>query len=90
VKKSNLPLTDPLRPADCLTEQEAEECLTKICNTQLTDTLKNLLNEASNTEQTEAKMIALYTQLQIVTNESIGKLNPEIRESRNQSHMRLI
>jgi hypothetical protein len=35
-------------------------------------------------------MIALYSQLQIVTNEPIGKLDPEIRLSRNQSHMRLI
>jgi hypothetical protein len=35
-------------------------------------------------------MIALYSQLQIVTNEPIGKLDPEIRLSRNQSHMKLI
>lgn len=61
MKKANLPLTEPLRPIDCLTEVEAEECLTKICNSLLTDTLKKLLGEASNTDQSEAQMIALYS-----------------------------
>jgi len=64
--------------------------MTKICNSLLTDTLKKLLGEASNTDQSEAQMIALYTQLQIVTKDPIGKLDPKIRESRNKSHIRLI
>ncbi len=64
VKKTLIAIERPYpipRPDSSLTEQEAERCLTKVCNSELTDTLKKLLEEGQQAD--DHKMIAVVTQL---------------------------